>query len=150
MRDSMLVLPSQYPCVLAAAALRGIHNQGVALQRDSRQSSGNDSNLLSVVQAVGPQVNVPPSHTTRGMVVGGNARERDNWLRDVVARVCLDAVAKRFKRFEIGGWADQHPEAAGFAHDLHHQFGQMLKHVGKVARLRADVSFYCLEDGFFL
>src|SRR6267378_4886877 len=72
MRDSISVLSAKYPGILAATALGRIHDQRTLLQRDAGQPPWHDRHVLSVVQAVGPEIHVASGNAFERRIVRGD------------------------------------------------------------------------------
>ncbi len=77
----------QNPCVLAAAALRGVDHQRAFFERHAGQSAGHDVDFVAK-ENVGPQIHV--ARLKPVVDQAGRAREIERGLGDVVARVGLD------------------------------------------------------------
>src|SRR6266404_6641161 len=97
------------PGVLAAAALGGVDHERTGPEGHTRQASGNDCDLFSG-QNERAQVDMPALHAA--VAKGWRAGQRDNWLRDVIARILfyLFAEALAFRLRPLG--ADEHSVAA--------------------------------------
>ena len=78
---------------------------------------------------------------------GGNAREREGRLRDVISRICLNAFGELGALPLRGMRTDQHPVATGFVGRLHDQFVQVLDHVLEIIVLRTNVSRHVGKNG---
>ena len=81
----------QNPCVLAAAALRGVDDERAFFEGDARESSGDDVDLVAK-ENVRPQIDVARLKTVADEA--GSAGEIERGLRDVVARIGLDAARR--------------------------------------------------------
>src|SRR5215203_4726902 len=107
---------SQYPGVLAAAALAGVDDERTLAQRHPRQSPWQDADLLRSAEDVGAEVDVAPGQVSatadRVGDEGWVAGEGDHWLGDVVARLGDDARAELGDLRVGGSGADQHAVAA--------------------------------------
>src|SRR3979490_331894 len=90
---------SQYPCVLAAAALRRVYDQRSCLQRDARQAARQDENVLAV-EDVWAQVDMASLECA--VDDGRYPRERERRLRNVIAGIGLDP-ASEFRLLRFGG-----------------------------------------------
>src|SRR5438876_5581951 len=114
------------PGVLAPAALGGVDHERTGPEGHARQASGNDRDLFSG-QNEGAEVDVPALHAV--VAKGWRAGQRNNWLRDVIARILfylfLEALAFRLRR--LG--ADEHSVAATLVHRFDHELGNVVENV---------------------
>src|ERR1700680_3273501 len=93
-RDSISVLTAKDPGVFTAAALGRIHHQRTCLQRDAGQTPGHNRHVLSVVEAIGPQIHVASGNGSERGIVRRHTRKRNHGLGNVVPRVGLNLTAK--------------------------------------------------------
>src|ERR1700731_3320435 len=93
-RDSISVLSAKDPGVFAAAALGRIHHQRTRLQRDAGQPPWHDRHVLSVVQAIGPEIHVASGNGSKRGIVRRHARKGEHGLGNVIPRVGLNLAAK--------------------------------------------------------
>jgi len=85
---------TQNPGIFAAAALGGIDNQRSLAQCHTRQSAGNDRDFVAI-EDVRAQVHVA-RFDAAVFEQAGRARKVQRGLRDVVARIRLDAPPEFF------------------------------------------------------
>src|ERR1700689_5724708 len=104
----MLLLSVKNPRILAAAALRGIHDERAGLQGHARQAAGNYGAFFAVVEAIGTKINMAAGDAAGGSVVGRHARKRDYGLRDVVSRIGANVLAAFFDAGAVKGRANEH------------------------------------------
>src|SRR5690242_17587301 len=78
------------PGFLAAAALRGVHDERTLAQGDAGEAAGDDGGLLAV-ENEGAQVDVAAGEAL-AVAIRGMTRKRDHRLADVIARVGLDLL----------------------------------------------------------
>ena len=92
----------------------------------------------------------PPGDGSGSRVIGWNAREGDDRLRDVISGIGYDPVPELLDQLLARGRPHQHSVAAGFADCFHYQFGQVFEHIAKIRLFCAHVGFHGVEDRFFL
>ena len=80
---------------------------------------------------------------------GRAGRQRQRRLGDETFGLALELVAERLDRRLGRGRSDQHAVAAGAVHFLHHQFGEIVEHVGEILGLAAAPGRHVLQDRFF-
>src|SRR5690606_34283813 len=123
------------PGVLAAPALGGIDHERPLLQRHPRQPTGLHVDV-STRQREWPQIDVPRLQSIPDD--GGDSRQTQRGLRDVAARILLDALP------ELGALAagrvrpDQHAMTPGSVGRLDHELLQVFANVPSLVVLGTD------------
>lgn len=146
----MSALSPENPSVFAAAALGRIDDERAGLKGDTRQATGDDGDFLAVVEAIRAEIDVASGHALGTGIVRGNYGERDNRLRDVVARLRQDFFAKGLDFGMSRAWAHQHAVAAGFAHALDDHLGKMGEDVREMVGAIAEIGLDGAEDGILV
>jgi hypothetical protein len=146
MRESMLIVASQNPGILAAAALRRVHHHRSRLQRDARQPARHDDRLFAVEQAIGPQIDVAACDRVAAHVERGNARQADDVLRNIIPRIGFQLAPEVLDLIRRGCGSHQHAVPSRLAHRLHHHLRQVLQHVAQMVRARAQVRLHVAQN----